>query len=141
VLRFTRFVGADLQQRVKDAIAALGYSPNFLAAGLRERKSRLIGIVVPDITASFFGGLFRQIEELAAGSDYQILLADTQENAVREQERIRALLRRRADGLIIFPCCDHPAGFEEISRSGIPTVVVDRVEPDSVFASVSLFRR
>jgi LacI family transcriptional regulator, galactose operon repressor len=42
VLRSTRFVGADLQQRVKDAIAALGYSPNFLAAGLRERKSRLI---------------------------------------------------------------------------------------------------
>jgi len=51
----------------------------------------MFGIVVPDITTSFFASIVRRIEELASGSDYQILLADTQENPDRELERVRAL--------------------------------------------------
>ena len=137
VLRGTRFVGPDLQEKVRHAIATLGYRPNSLAAGLRERRSRMIGIVVPDITSGFFSAVLRRIEDLAAVGNYQILLADSQENTERETERISALARRQADGLILFPCSDNPSALDEVRESQIPTVIVDRVFRDPELDDVS----
>jgi LacI family transcriptional regulator, galactose operon repressor len=137
VLRGTRFVGPAREKKVRDAIELLGYNPNWVAASLRSRRSGVIGIVVPDITNSFFAAIVRHIEELAAQSDYQILLADTQENPDREKERVLALIRRQVDGLILTPCRDPSETLEEIRKSKIPTVIVDRVEDGSEFDSVS----
>jgi len=137
VVRGTCFVRAERQKRVLDAIESLGYSPNLMAAGLRARRSRMVGIVVPDITTSFFGVVVRRIEELASGSNYQILLADTQENGDRELERVRALVRRQADGLILIPCRDCARTLEDIRKSKIPAVLVDRTVRNSEFDIVS----
>ncbi|MBV8417618.1 MAG: LacI family DNA-binding transcriptional regulator [Verrucomicrobia bacterium] len=137
VVRGTCFVRAERQKKVLDAIETLGYSPNLMAAGLRARRSRMVGIVVPDITTSFFGSVVRRIEELASGSNYQILLADTQENGERELERVRALVQRQADGLILIPCRDSARTLEDIRKSKIPTVLVDRTVRDSELDIVS----
>ena len=103
VLHGLRFVGPEKQKRVRDAIARLSYSPNRVAASLRSRRSHMIGVVLPDMTTSFFSAMFRRIEELAADSNYQILLANSQEDTGRELERIQALIARQADGLIVVP--------------------------------------
>jgi LacI family transcriptional regulator len=71
VLRGTRYVGPELQQRVQDAVAALQYSPNSVAASLRERRSRTIGVVVPDITMGLFPAIVRRLAKRAAFTDYQ----------------------------------------------------------------------
>ncbi len=138
VLSGARAVRPARQKQVLEAIESLGYSPNWAAASLRVRRSSVIGIVVPDVTSTFFGTLIREVEELAAVSNYQILLADTQEDPDRERERVRALIRRRPDGLIVVPCRDHTRTLEDIRRSDIPTVIVDRVEKETEFDSVSV---
>jgi len=66
----------------------------------------MIGIVVPDITTSFFSAVVRRIEELARRSNYQVLLAESQEDTGRERERVQALIARQTDGLIMVPCID-----------------------------------
>ena len=137
VLRGTCFVRAERHKKVLEAIESLGYSPNLMASGLRVRRSRMVGIVVPDITASFFASVVRRIEELASGSDYQILLADSQEDADRELERVRALVRRQADGLILIPCRDCARTLADIRKSKIPTVLVDRTVAKSEFDTIS----
>jgi len=138
VLHGLRFVGPEKQQRVLDAIARLSYSPNRVAASLRSRRSHMIGIVLPDMTTSFFSAMFRRIEELASDSNYQILLAESQEDTVRERERIQALIARQADGLIFVPCIDKSPVLEEIRQSGIPTVIFDRVAADTNFDSIAV---
>ncbi len=138
VLHGLRFVGPEKQKRVRDAIARLSYSPNRVAASLRSRRSHMIGVVLPDMTTSFFSAMFRRIEELAADSNYQILLADSQEDTGRELERIQALIARQADGLIVVPCIDKSPALEEIRQSGIPTVIFDRVAADSDFDSIAV---
>ena len=138
VLRGLRFVGPEKRQRVLDAIATLNYSPNRVAASLRNRRSNMIGIVVPDITTSFFSAMVRRLEELAAGSNYQILLAELQEDTLRERERIQAFIGRQADGLIVVPCIDRSPALDDIGRSGIPTVIFDRVAAESDFDSVEI---
>src|SRR5450631_2073967 len=138
VLHGLRFVGPEKQQRVRDAIANLSYSPNRIAASLRSRRSQLIGVVLPDMTTSFFSAMFRRIEELAADSNYQILLAESQEDTGRERERIQALIARQTDGLIVVPCIDKSPALDEIRQSGIPTVIFDRVAADTDFDSIAV---
>jgi len=62
---------------------------------------------------------------------------DTQENPDRELERVRALVRRQADGLILIPCCDCARTLEDIPKSKIPTVLVDRTAANSEFDTIS----
>jgi LacI family transcriptional regulator len=137
-LRGTRYVGPQLQQRVQDAVATLQYSPNSVAASLRERRSRMIGVVVPDITMGLFAAIVRRLEKRAAFTDYQLVLADGQEDPAWERERVRALIRRKIDALIIIPCRDDSPVLEDVQQSGIPTVLLDRVAKGSDFDHVLL---
>jgi LacI family transcriptional regulator len=137
VLRGTRHVRPDLQKRVQDAIAALGYTPHRATLGVRERGSRTIGVVVPDITTGLFSSIVRRIEQRAACTDYQIILADTQEDFSSERERVRALVKRKIDGLIFVPCRDDSPVLEELRERRIPTVLLDRIGRDIDFDSVS----
>jgi LacI family transcriptional regulator len=138
VINGLRFVGPEKQRRVLDAIASLNYNRNRAAASLRSRRSNMIGVVLPDITTSFFSATFRRIEELAAVGNYQILLAESQEDVVRERERVQALIARQADGLIVVPCVDKSPALDDIRQSGIPTVVFDRVAADIDFDSIAV---
>ena len=137
VLRGTRYVRPDLQKRVQDAIAALDYRPNRASKSVRARRSRTIGVVVPDITVGLFYGIVRRIEQRAAFTDYQIVLADTQEDFSSERDRVRALIQRQIDGLILVPCRDDSPVLEDLRERGIPTVLLDRVGRDTDFDSVS----
>src|SRR5215469_8650797 len=138
VLRGTRYVGPQLQQRVQDAVATLQYSPNSVAASLRERRSRTIGVVVPDITTGLFPAIVRRLAKRAAFTDYQLILTDSQEDPAWERERVRALIRRKIDGLIVIPCRDDSPMLDDVRQSGIPTVLLDRVAKGTDFDHVML---
>ena len=134
VLRGTRYVGPELQQRVQEAIAALHYSPNSVAAS----RLRTIGVVVPDITNGLFPAIVRRLAKRAAFTDYQLILTDSQEDFVWERERVRALIQRKIDGLLVMPCRDDSPMLEDVRQSGIPTVLLDRVAKSTDFDHVML---
>jgi len=138
VLRGTRYVGPELQQRVQDAIAALQYSPNSVAASLRERRSRTIGVVVPDITNGLFPAIVRRLAKRAAFTDYQLILTDSQEDFAWERERVRTLIQRKVDGLLVMPCRDDSPMLDDVRQSGIPAVLLDRVAKNTDFDHVML---
>ena len=126
VLNATRPVAEIRKERVLAAVKALGYRPNALAASLRRKETRTIGVVVPEITNPFFAALVHRIEELASGSDYQILLVSSNEDPKQEAARIRALLDRRIDGLIVAPSRDEVEAVSHPIGTLPPTVLVDR---------------
>jgi len=126
VLTGRRPVAEGLRQLVLKAVEALDYHPNHVAASLRLQQTRSIGIVVPDLTNPFFSAFVRHVEELAAESNYQILLVGSNESKSREADRVRTLIARRIDGLIIAPTQDD-VGETMGDAGGLPpTVLVDR---------------
>lgn len=126
VLNGTRPVAEIRKERVLAAVKTLGYRPNALAASLRRKETRTIGVVVPEITNPFFAALVHRIEELAGDSDYQILLASSNEDPKLEAARIRTLLDRRIDGLIVAPSRDEVEAVSHPIGALPPTVLVDR---------------
>jgi LacI family transcriptional regulator len=125
VLTGRRPVADGLRRVVLAAVQELGYERNHLAASLRLQRTRSVGIVVPDLTNPFFAELVRQIEEAAARSGFQILLVDSNEEPSREAARIRALLARRIDGLVMAPTTDSVTCLGA-DRRHPPTILIDR---------------
>jgi LacI family transcriptional regulator len=126
VLNETKPVAEARRARVLEAVKALGYRPNHLAASLRRQATRSVGIVVPDLTNPFFAAIVHRIEELASESAYQILLVSSNEDPEQEAARIHALLDRRIDGLIVAPCRDEVETVSHPVGNLPPTVLIDR---------------
>ena len=86
------FVSEALQVRVREAVERLGYSPDGIARSLKSGSSRLVGLVIPDVTNPFFTKLVHGIEQLARQDGYSLLLCDTGFDLAREREML-ALMR------------------------------------------------
>lgn len=126
VLTGGRPVSAMRRQKVLDAVAALGFRRNQLAASLRRRRSHTVGVAIPSLGNPFFATLVHHIEELAAQRGYQILLIDSGESEEQETARLAALLARDIDGLILVPAQDAARSLDRHAAYLPPTVLLDR---------------
>ena len=120
-------VSPELLARVRAAVDKLGYAPDAAARSLRKGASRLIGLIVGDITNPFFADLFEAVEDAAAARGYLVLLLNSNERVEREEAHLRMLRSQRIDGLILAP-----TGAVSMNRAAllaaleIPVVLVDR---------------
>ncbi|MEM2367839.1 MAG: LacI family DNA-binding transcriptional regulator [Candidatus Bathyarchaeia archaeon] len=127
VLNGTRKVAPETAARVRRVIEELGYQPNAIAQSLRKRVTYAIGVLVSDITNPFFAGLVRGIEDAALANGYSVIVCNSDEDPQKEDIYIRALQRRRIDGLLIVPTCSAPnSALINLVKQRIPFVFVDR---------------
>ncbi len=127
VVNRNRPVGEASRVRVLAAIAELDYRVDRAASALRGAATRLVGMMVPDITNVFFASLVYGVEALAQRDGYDLLLVSTSEDAAIERRRLAALVGRRIDGLVAVPATDD--SMTALSASGArlpPTVLLDR---------------
>ena len=90
----------ETEERVRKIIDEYGYRPNALAKGLRQDKTKLIGVIIPDITHSFFSRVYRAIELELYQNGYLSILCDTNESEELEMSYMEQLKDMRFSGLI-----------------------------------------
>ena len=128
VLNRTRAVPDATRDRVMQAVATTGYTPNSVARSLKRAETRTIGIAIGDITNPHFTAVVDAIETSARERGYTVILVGISESADREIEALDALLGRRVDGLILAPSADGGAAvLKRVARHNIPVVQIDRV--------------
>ncbi|MGN0479184.1 MAG: LacI family DNA-binding transcriptional regulator [Hominenteromicrobium sp.] len=130
VLNKNGYVSAETLERVRKAVKALDYSPSAIAVSLSKSRSRIIGVIVPQIFATFFSQLFYIADRIAEKYDYRLLLCNSDSSVMRERKLIDDLLSYKIAALFIAPV-DGPEGsnteyLNSIRRSGTPVVCVDR---------------
>jgi LacI family transcriptional regulator len=130
-------VSARRRASVDAAIAALGYVPNGLAQSLRRQSSRVIGLCLPGSANAYFAGLLDAFEDVAAAQGYEVMQVLSRHDPDIELRRVRALIARQVDGLIVVPCADSAATFDLIAQSKLPAVMVDRASADARFDYVT----
>lgn len=134
--------GSDIsiktRERVKKFAEELGYQPNYLARSLVGKKSKIIGIIVPDISTSFFGFTVRGINENARNHSYETIILVNDENYVEERKNLEFLSKLQVDGIIIdtVPGEHNIDLIRKLNNRGIPFVFIDRkcesIDADSV---------
>jgi LacI family transcriptional regulator len=129
VINGTRFVSEELRERVLAAVAELDYRPNAVAQSLRQKKTRTIGLIVPDNSNPFFAEVAKGVEDAGFEVGLSVILCNSDGSFDREQRYLKLLRDKQVDGLIFIattPGADHLAGIIE---RAIPTVVFYREVP------------
>lgn len=132
----------DQETRIKvfNAIEQLNYEPNLAARNLRRQETKLIAVLVPDISNPFFSRLVEGMEETALKNGYKIILCITGGNSERELQYIRLIEKKQVDGIIltalrnsfetIMPYLEFgPIVFanEYLDGDALPSVAIDNV--------------
>jgi LacI family transcriptional regulator len=108
------------------AVERLDYRPSAIARGLRLRRTRTLGMLVPDITNPFFPPIIRGAEEAARERGYELVLCNTDDLPEREKASLRLLRERQADGLLIATSHMADATLASVRRERFPFVLVNR---------------
>jgi LacI family transcriptional regulator len=102
ILNGTAKVSDDKRAAVQAAIEKMNFAPNQMAQGLKKGRSNTIGIVVQDIASPFFDETLHGVDDGLKGTGYASVIVSGHWNAAEEAERIRLLLARKVDGIILL---------------------------------------
>lgn len=130
-------VSPDLADRVRAAVAQLGYRHNLAASNLRRGvRSQTVGVLLHDLRNEFAAALLRAIEDRARPMGTAVLAASLDDDQEREAAFVEDLVTRRVDGLVLMPASSDQTYLEPELRAGLSVVAVDRpahgVEVDTV---------
>ncbi|MDE5451759.1 substrate-binding domain-containing protein [Bradyrhizobium sp. CSA112] len=120
-------VSEVLQERVNAAAQKLGYAPHASARSLRSGATRILGLLVADLTNPYFLRLVENIERLSSAAGYSVILCNSAEDPEREERHLAMLLSQRADGAIVIPTRRGWSGrLAALSSLPMPGILVDR---------------
>lgn len=127
VINGTRFVEEETKQRVLEAIDVLSYRPSAAARSLTTKRSQTIGIVVSDVSNTFFAEVLKGIENVFLSKNYSLIVCNTNETLERERLYLDLLLSQKVDGVIAAATSQQWDVLETASLQHLPMVFVDRM--------------
>jgi LacI family transcriptional regulator len=125
VLNDSKPVNEETRLRVMQAIEELEFTPNPAARSLVYKKSKIIGVIVTDISNLFVSVLVRGIEEIAYSKGYSILICNSYKSTSKELELLNMLKSKRVDGIIFLTSNLRPEHKKIIKSSSEPFALVN----------------
>ncbi|WP_100444684.1 LacI family DNA-binding transcriptional regulator [Glycomyces xiaoerkulensis] len=124
-----RKVSADVRERVFAAVEELGYHPGRSAQSLASGRTRILGLIVPDIGNGYFAELAQGVEQTATVGGYNVLLCTTGFDHEREKQAFEMIRSRAVDGVVY--AAGSPPSNSELARllGDLPLVLVDEEVP------------
>jgi len=113
------------RQKVEEAMARIGYTPNDAARMLKGRRAHTIGLLVPDLS-DFYASCFHSIQAVAMEQEYQTLVAASGRDARMEARQIEAMRLHGIAGLLLVSSGSNGDSLKKLRQHGIPIVAFDR---------------
>lgn len=133
-------VSEPLRLKVQEAIRELDYHPNHVARSLKTSHTRTLGIIVPDMTISFYPLVIRGAETAAWKQGYSLIAVNSTDGAERQKELLSLLRSQRVEGILVVVAAA-PVPVTQITgliQAGIPVVCLDRIPEKLPADSVSV---
>jgi len=118
-------VDPTMAKRVWKAVEELNYFPNSQARSLVSGKSRILGLIVSEITNPFFPELIQRFEECAVERGYEILITSTNYDPKRMASCVRRIIERKVDGVAVMTFGIEEPLLDQLAKQKIPLVYVD----------------
>jgi LacI family transcriptional regulator len=125
VINGSSLVTDETALRIQGIIKQTGFVPNTSAVHLKNGKSQIYGIIIPDLTNPFFTELVKMFEELLVENDQELLVANTDFHSTRTQRSVHRMLLRRVDGVALLTSELEAASLESLVQNRIPVVTTD----------------
>jgi LacI family transcriptional regulator len=129
-------ISTTLEKKVLAFIDEIGYQPNHFAQGLRTGKTKMIGMLVEDISDPFFSAIARMMEEIAYKKGYKILYSSTENDTQKAKDLIEMYRIRHVDGYIIAPPPGIQSELKDLTDDGFFVLLFDRTLPGLEISNV-----
>ena len=115
------------KKHIEEAIKKLNFETNYLAQGLRSKKTNSIGVLVPDIGDIFVTQVIEGIETVLNEQNFSTIICSSQNQWNIESEKLDFLRKKKVDGIILMPTSSIYKHIKEFEKNNIPLVLIDRI--------------
>ncbi len=112
---------------IEAAARRLHYVPNEVARSLKTQQTRVIGVIIPELSNAFITSIISSMEDILRKQDYAVIVCDCRSDPKREKEAVEFLLHRRVDGLINMATDETGAHLKAALNANIPVLLIDRL--------------
>jgi LacI family transcriptional regulator len=126
ILNYPDYSKGETREKVLAAVKRLNYQPNHAARSMVNKKTGMIALIIPDVRNPFFTEVARGVEDAAHKNNYRVMLCNTDEDLLKQQNYLQALQGRIVDGLIIAVASDDSRQLKKLDRRQLPFVLIDR---------------
>lgn len=122
-------ISPNTRKAVMELANKYNYRPNSIALSLRNQKTNVIGVIIPETVHFFFSTVISGIEDEAMKEGYNVMICQSNENYEREADSIDALMSARVDGLLVSISRETSdlAHLQKVVDEGVPMVFFDRL--------------
>lgn len=132
------YVSPETQRRVDEAVAELGYQPNWMARSLKGKSSHLIGLIMPDVSSSYDNTIIQLVCNTLHAHNYELILCLNNEDQEIDLGYLKILQEKRAAGIIyVAPLGGSNSPFvRELASQGMPIIELNRRHEEDLLDAV-----
>lgn len=119
-------LSAELRERIEQAISSLDYHPSQMARGLKRGRTRLIGLIIADITNPYSIDILSGIEASCREKGFTPLVCNTNNQPEQEQHYLNLLHSYQVEGIIVNTVGMDDKSLLRLQQSRLPMVLIDR---------------
>ena len=136
-LKNSEEISRDTKEKIQAFARLYNYKPNNIAISLKNKRTKNIGVIVPDIVHHFFTTVFRGIEKFANAKGYNVIVCVSDESFDKEVINMEMLANGSIDGFIMALSAETQLKndynhLKEVTEQGIPLVLFDRVTDEII---------
>ena len=122
-------VNEETRRKVLELAQKLNYQPNSIALNLRQKRTKTLGVIIPETMNSFFSRAVGGIQKVAAREGYNVIVCQSNESTFTEKNSLDSLISNHADGLLISISREtaNDEHFHTLIEKDIPVVFFDRI--------------
>lgn len=122
-------ISDSLAEKIKTLAKQAGYQPNHIAVSLRKGSTKVLGLIVEDISNTFFATLAKIIEDEVQALGYRAVYCSTENDTSKAKELVNMLFQRQVDGYLITPTAGMEKNISQLIQQKKPVVLIDRYFP------------
>lgn len=130
-LKNNSMISKSTRKKIAEAAKELGYQSNTFASSLRSKNTHTLGVLVPRLNSYFMSSVLAGMEKAASKQGYNLIIAQSLEEADREVANAATMFNKRVDGLLISLSAntENLSHLDSFFKRKIPVVFFDRVHP------------
>lgn len=119
-------IGEETKKKILEIAETINYVPNRIARSLQNNKSKLLGLIVADISNDFYSSIARHLEDKALKLGYTLIIGSSDENATKFERLIDLFSQQQVDGMIVAPVAGSEDILSKLISRNYPVVTIDR---------------
>ena len=130
----------ETKRRILEAAVEMGYQTNSFASNLRNKKSNIIGVIVPKLNSVFMSQVIAGIEKELSEANYTLIISQSLEDTKKEITSAEAMYSNRIDGLLVSLACETKdiAHLESFIRRDTPVIFFDRISENKNYPGIHI---